>query len=101
MTITLPDEIAGRVEALAKRQGFASATEYLLSLVEEAELEAAARADATGPSALTPRSREELEQMLDEGMASGDPVEADAAFWAERQRVLLEKLARKSGGTAP
>jgi hypothetical protein len=100
MTITFPDGVGERIEVLAKRHGFASVAEYLMSLVEEAELEAAAQADAAGPSALTPRSRAELEKMLDEGMASGDPVEADAAFWAERQRVLLEKIARKRG-TAP
>src|SRR5687767_15991521 len=39
ISITLPDEVAARVEALAKRHGFPSPTEYLTRLVEEAEID--------------------------------------------------------------
>lgn len=99
MTITLPDGMGKRVEALARRHGFSSPTDYLVRLVENAEADADF-VDPAGPPELTPRNRAELERMLDEGMASGDIVEADDAFWAERRRVLLEKIARKKG-TAP
>jgi hypothetical protein len=47
-------------------------------------------------SQLTPRNRAELEIMLIEGMKSEGIVEADEAFWAERRRVLLEKISRKT-----
>lgn len=94
MTITLPEEVAVRVEALAKRYGYPSATEYLVQLVEEAELEALA-ADLPGPPGLTPRNREELEKMLEEGMNSGPPVRVTPEFWEERRRVLEERMAKR------
>ncbi|MBA4190827.1 MAG: hypothetical protein C0467_22805 [Planctomycetaceae bacterium] len=96
MTITLPDELRDELERKAKASGFATVDEYALNLVIENMAE-----DVEGPdvahSRLTPRNRAELEAMLDEGMNSGGDVIADNAFWAERQRVLLEKLAKKSG----
>lgn len=99
MTITFPDGVGERIEAIAKRHGFASAAEYLMSLVEEAEIEAAARADATGPSSLTPRNREELEKMLDESVASGPSIRVTPEFWEERRRALEERMVKRRDGS--
>jgi predicted kinase len=97
MTITLPDEWRERLENAAKRTGYTSVEEYILSLAEDAENEDEFLANLPGPPQLTPRSREELERMLDEGVNSGPPIVADAAFWEERKRLLREKLERRQG----
>jgi hypothetical protein len=101
MTITLPDEWRGRLEALAKSRGFVTVDECLLDLLQDlaCEAEAFPKSSEVIDSQLTPRNRAELEAMLDEGMKSGCIVEADEAFWAERRRVLLEKFSRKTGTT--
>ncbi|WP_439625208.1 ribbon-helix-helix domain-containing protein [Gemmata sp.] len=96
MTITLPDEMRDRLERDARAGGFATVDEYVLSLVRE-DLVRGDEVPDPAPTRLTPRNRAELEAMLDEGMSSGGDVIADAAFRGERRRVLLEKLARKSG----
>jgi hypothetical protein len=96
MTITLPDEMAARVEALAKRHGFPSPTEYLARLVEEAEIEDAI-ADLPGPSEISPRHRAELEAMLEAGLNSGPPVRVTPEFWEERKRELEARMAKRKG----
>ena len=92
MTITLPDEIRDELERKAKTAGFTTVAEYVAELIHSDEM------PDVPSSRLAPRDRAELEAMLDEGMASGDVVEADDAFWAERRR-LLETHARKTGTT--
>lgn len=87
MTITLPDELREPLERKARAAGCATVAEYLCRLVEE----------DIGPPELSPKSTEELETMLDAGMASGPPVRATPEFWEERKRVLKERLA--SGAT--
>lgn len=95
MTITLPDEWRERLENRAKRAGAASVEEYLLDLVEDAEREEEFLASLPGPPELTPRNREELERMLEEGMNSGPPIRVTPEFWEERRRVLAERMARR------
>jgi hypothetical protein len=97
MTITLPDPVGRRIEAIAKQNGFASAAEFLISLVEEAELGADTLADREGPPELTPKSREDLDRMLDAGMNSGPPIRVTPEFWEERKRVLAERMAKRQG----
>jgi Arc/MetJ-type ribon-helix-helix transcriptional regulator len=100
MTITLPEAITERVTALARKHGFSSPTDYLVRLVEEAEAEADVDVDdGAGPPELGPRNREELERMLDEGMASGPPIRVTPEFWEERKRVLAERMAKRKGGS--
>jgi hypothetical protein len=99
MTITLPDELRVRMESLAKLRGFTTVDECLLDLVLQ-ELSIDLVDDSvsidTFMSRLTPRNRAQLEAMLEEGMRSGDPIRVDEAFWAERRRVLCEKLSQKA-----
>lgn len=95
MTITLPDEWRERLESGAKRTGAASVEKYLLDLVEEAEREEEFLAHLPGPPELTPRNRDELERMLEEGMNSGPPIRVTPEFWEERRRILAERMARR------
>lgn len=103
MTITLPDELRDRVSALAKARGFATPEACLLDMVLQNLADDAnpneSYSDAV-VSRLTPKNRDELEAMLDEGMNSEGCVNGDSAFWAERRRVLLEKMSRKTGTTS-
>jgi Arc/MetJ-type ribon-helix-helix transcriptional regulator len=96
MTITLPDDLRDKLESEAKAGGFATVDEYVHGLVA-AELAGGGEMPDVPVSRLTPRNRAELEAMLLEGMNSDGDVVADEAFWAERRRVLLEKIARKNG----
>jgi hypothetical protein len=97
MTITLPDELCARVEELAKRHGFPSATDYLSTLVDEAEFEDAV-ADLPGPPGISPKSREELEAMLAAGFNSSPSVRVTPEFWEERKRELEERMAKRKAG---
>ncbi len=74
MTITLPDGIAERIEALAKQKGFPSVAEFLIDLVEESD------EDDSAPPELSPKNRAELDAMLEAGMNSGQPVRRDAGI---------------------
>lgn len=98
MTITLPDGVAERIETIAKQHGYSSAADFLMSLVDEAEKEATTISELPGPLELTPRNREELEKMLDEGMNSGPPIRVTPEFWEERRRVLEERMAKRREG---
>ena len=99
MTITLPDEMRERVETRAKLHGYASVTEYILSLLDDEE-NGTENVDAlSSPPELTPRSRAELEAMLDAGMNSGPPIRVTPEFWEERRRILEERMAKRKGET--
>lgn len=89
MTITLPDELRETLERDAAAGGFGSVDEYVASLVTDS-LEPI----PAGEPAF--RTRDELQKLLDAGMASGVAGTMDADFWAERRRVLAEKLADSS-----
>jgi hypothetical protein len=93
MTITLPDDIRGRLESLARARGYESIDQMILDLV----VREADELPDVRTSKLTPRTREQLEAMLDEGLPTDADVEADDPFWAERKRIILDKLAGKNG----
>jgi hypothetical protein len=97
MTISLPDEWRERLEARARANGFASVEDYLLSLAQAEELEDDTIDGTPGPSELTPRNREELERMLDEGMKSGPVIRVTPEFWDERRRELERRMAARKG----
>lgn len=79
MTITLPEEWRSRIEERAKANGFHSVSEYVMRLVEgETEFSRSSR---------TPRNREELESMLDEGM-KGPILTLTEVFWEKHQKRL-------------
>jgi antitoxin ParD1/3/4 len=96
MTITLPDEMREELERKAQVMGFASVDEYILERVLQAFAQDSEMPDHP-LSKLTPRNREELERMLDEGMNSGPPIRVTPEFWEERRKELERRMAsRKS-----
>lgn len=98
MTITFPDDVAQRIEAIAQQHGFSSAAEYLMKLVEDAEVETDL-SEVAAPPDVSPKNRAELEAMLDAGINSGKPVRVTPEFWEERRKALEERMAKRKGDT--
>ena len=90
MAILLTQEQEERIQAIVNAGAYPSAREALDAAV--AAVEIAAVPDSEG-------THEELEELLLEGLNSGEPVEADETFWnrltAETDRMVVEDRARK------
>ncbi|CAN5657724.1 hypothetical protein BH10ACI4_BH10ACI4_13090 [soil metagenome] len=67
-TITLPDEIEAVIHAEVERSGYASAGEYVTSLVRQDQKR---------------RAKDLLETLVLEGISAGDPMEMTAEAWRE------------------
>jgi antitoxin ParD1/3/4 len=80
MTITLPESMRNWIETQVALSGCANANEFVESIL---------RAEQT-------RMRQEIDNRLLAGLASGDPIEVNEAFWAERDRVITERLAKRA-----
>jgi antitoxin ParD1/3/4 len=77
MNISLPDEMKAFVEAQMAHEGYASASEYLRSLIREAQKR---------------RAKQELEAKLLEGL-QGPAVAMTRNEWDSIEREALEGLA--------
>jgi Arc/MetJ-type ribon-helix-helix transcriptional regulator len=90
MAIQLTPEQEQRIQAVVNAGAYPSAHEALDAAVAAVETAAAPGFEGT---------QEELEELLLEGLNSGEPVEADEAFWnrlrAETDRMVAEHQARK------
>ena len=90
MAIQLTSEQEQRIQAVVDRGAYPSAEAALNAALAVVETAAAPDFDGT---------REELGTLLLEGLNSGEPIEADEAFWnrlrAETDRMAAEHLARK------
>ena len=90
MTITLPDEMRATLEKQAADAGFASVDEYVADVLADGP-----DIIETGPPHY--RTREEFEELVEEGLASGVSGVMDDAFWDERRLVLAAKLNGRAG----
>jgi len=80
MNISLPEELKEYVEKQTQ-SGYSTPSEYVRELI---------RGDQKR------RAAERLDALLLEGLNSGDPVPANAKFWAELKRDAMVRLkARK------
>jgi len=91
MSMQLTPEQEQRIRTVVDAGAYRSAEEALDAAVAAVELVAAVDFEGT---------HEELEELLLEGIDSGQPVEADEVFWnrvrAETNTIALEHQARKS-----
>jgi antitoxin ParD1/3/4 len=76
MNISLPEALKEYAEAQTKH-GYSTPSEYVRELI---------RADQKR------RAKERLDALLLEGLDSGEPIQADDAFWADLKREALAKL---------
>ncbi len=99
MTITIPDSMKAEAEAKAKAAGFPSVEAYVVSLILEdvPEEEVLLPPGHTFPPEITPRNREELERMLEEGYASGPPIRVTPEFWENLRRRVEARHADRDG----
>lgn len=79
MTITIDPKLEARLRARAEAEGLtvAAYVERLVSAEQSAE--------------------EELERLALEGLSSGEPIQVDPAYWAEKHRRLEQRM--KDSGT--
>ena len=97
MAIVLPDDVMARAERQAKAAGFPFLEDYLGWLVESDRVEGV----AFGPPELqVPRTRAELERLLEDGLKSGDSRTVDAGYWAELDAYVLQCAERRSANGA-
>jgi hypothetical protein len=111
MNIVLPDEVLPLLERQARQAGIATVEEYVFRAVLQADPDqlGAVDLDAWVRSCLaeekgTAVAAEEVERhksiiaaQLIEGLQSGPAVAVTPQFWAERRRMLEERMGRRSG----
>jgi antitoxin ParD1/3/4 len=73
MNISLPENLKGFVDSQVQAGGYSTSSEYIRELIREDQKK---------------KLEQKLSLLLLEGMQSGEPVAADAAYWkAKRQRL--------------
>jgi antitoxin ParD1/3/4 len=78
MNISLPEEMKAFIEAQMAQEGYASASEYLRSLIREAQKR---------------RAKQEIEAKFREALESGPATPMTHEDWAALRREALEGLA--------
>ncbi len=78
MNISLPDEMKAFIEAQMAQEGYASASEYLRTLIREAQRR---------------RAKQELEAKFREALESGPSTPMTREDWDSIEREALERLA--------
>jgi antitoxin ParD1/3/4 len=76
MNVSLPEALKEYVEAQTKN-GYATPSEYVRELIREDQKR---------------RAKAKLDALLLEGLNSGDPIPADAKFWADLRKEAWSKL---------
>lgn len=76
MNISLPEEMKAFIEAEMAQEGYASASEYLRSLIREAQKR---------------RAKQELEAKFREALESGPATPMTREDWDELRRKALER----------
>jgi len=84
--IRLSADSQAYIESRVSDGGFADASDYLEALIQEDQK---TRNELQG---IVDKRREELEQLVIDGLNSGDPVDVDAKFWDRLNRRLNEKV---------
>jgi antitoxin ParD1/3/4 len=74
MNISLPDPLKKFVDRQVKDRGYAGASDYVRELIRDDQRRAAA---------------DQLRGLIAEGLASGEPLIADDAYWKRKRKKLL------------
>jgi hypothetical protein len=92
MQITLPESLFPWAEQTATRRGYRSVSDYV------ADLLAKERDEDDDCNDVIIQHKSEIEARLSANMKSGPPIPVNDDFWAERRRVLEQRLANRNGG---
>jgi antitoxin ParD1/3/4 len=78
--VSLPKAQREFVEAEATRAGCTTTSEYFRRLIAEAQKRS---------------SQERLEQLLLEGLQSGDAIDVTSGYWESKRRELVDRASRR------
>jgi antitoxin ParD1/3/4 len=82
LNISLPKSLREYVEGQVENDGYSTPSEYVRSLIREDQKR---------------KAIERIEGLLLEGIASGEPVEVNRAFWKERRATLIASKRKTRG----
>jgi antitoxin ParD1/3/4 len=82
MNIALPESMKAFVQQRVAEGGYSSVSEYVRDLI---------RADQKR------RHEERIDQLLLEGLQSGEPIEVTPDYWEEKRRQLAARLDQVKG----
>jgi antitoxin ParD1/3/4 len=95
LTISLPDSAQAYIATQISSGRYAAADEVLAALIEQAQQRADEASgpdlsgpDFSGPEHLRIQSRSQLDDLLTEGLESGESIEVTDGWW-EAKRVML------------
>lgn len=77
LSISLPEDLQAFLNQQIAAGGYGTASDYLSNLLRQEQ----ERAEIN-----------RLESLLLEGLDSGEPIEADEAWWSQKRAALAEKL---------
>lgn len=80
MNISLPPELRSFVEGEVASGGYSTVSEYVRTLIREAQKK---------------KARERLEQVLLEGLGSGEATPMTSEDWEEIRREVLSRLKKR------
>jgi len=80
MNVSLPEELKRFAEAQTKN-GYSTPSEYVRDLIRQDRKR---------------KAEKKLDELLFEGLNSGDPLPADASFWADLKKEALARLKSRS-----
>jgi len=81
LNISIPESLNNFINEQAERQGYPSAKDYICSLILQAQKKVEAK---------------RLEQLLIEGLDSGQSIEVTDEWWENRKDELIQKAKRSS-----
>ena len=76
MNVSLPEELKEFAEAQTKR-GYSTPSEYVRELIREDQKR---------------KAKEKLDQLLLDGLSSGNPIPVNSKFWTDLKKEALAKL---------
>ena len=101
-TISLPEPLHAAAEELASRTGFVSVAEYIEDLVrrgieqdrQDAELDEKRLGEE---SESRPRTKQDIERLMLEGLNSGPAIEMTAEDWESIRQEVRERREKRKG----
>ncbi|NJL51898.1 MAG: type II toxin-antitoxin system ParD family antitoxin [Hydrococcus sp. SU_1_0] len=75
LNISLPDSMRTFIDEQIAQGGYSTASEYIRDLIRQAQKQAA---------------QEKLDNLLIEGLASGEPIEVTDEWWQEKTRTFKQ-----------
>jgi antitoxin ParD1/3/4 len=82
LNISLPQSLKDYVEDQVKASGYSTPSEFVRELLRQDQKR---------------RTEQKLEELLLEGLNSGNPIEITPEYWENKRRQVVERQSRKTG----